>query len=333
MEDSFGRRSVLAALLFATPFVWAQGQDSTVAERDLMILAEFLPGVYDNANQAYFDVRRNLPEARRHARRQIRIEPVENERFAGNTFLVVDGVEGDDPARSAVIALTADDEVEAVRMRRYALGGDSAREASALDPDAVPHDAACDLLWRREAGSFRGTSAGNCPAQDAGDGAVAQEDWLLSADELWVRRQAVDTEGHVISRAADNDHYQLERARTFECTANVPGVGGGRDIPSRRYGPFQTHDLGGTARFQTEGEEVRDLTITLRRVAWPINNLAGRFTRDSMVVYLTETTSEEEAKSHGYTFTEPDAQRLGLNLHWILVYCYRESNASARPTF
>ena len=41
---------------------YAQGQDSTPAERNLLIMAEMLPGVYDNANQAYFDQRRGLPD-------------------------------------------------------------------------------------------------------------------------------------------------------------------------------------------------------------------------------------------------------------------------------
>ena len=47
-------------LLFPGPKAWAQGQDSTPTERDIMVIAEMFPGRYDNSNQNYFDQRRNL---------------------------------------------------------------------------------------------------------------------------------------------------------------------------------------------------------------------------------------------------------------------------------
>ena len=51
-------RVLFAGLLALTPFAaFAQGQDGTPAERNLQIIAELLPGNYDNANQAYFDQR------------------------------------------------------------------------------------------------------------------------------------------------------------------------------------------------------------------------------------------------------------------------------------
>lgn len=37
-----------------------------------------------------------------------------------------------------------------------------------------------------------------------------------------------------------------------------------------------------------------------------------------LVLYLLEYLGEE-VKSHGYIFTEPDAERIGINLYWMLV--------------
>lgn len=56
------------ALAAAVAPARAQGRDSTPPAPDLLIMAELLPGIYDNANQHYFDRRRGLPEADRHAR-------------------------------------------------------------------------------------------------------------------------------------------------------------------------------------------------------------------------------------------------------------------------
>ena len=47
---------------------WAQGQDSATWSRDRQVIEALLPGFYSNANQAYFDGRRQvaLPQDRHH---------------------------------------------------------------------------------------------------------------------------------------------------------------------------------------------------------------------------------------------------------------------------
>ena len=60
--------TAIAVLILVIGPLFAQGMDSTPAERQLRILAEMLPGHYSNANQAYFDLRRKLPEAARHGK-------------------------------------------------------------------------------------------------------------------------------------------------------------------------------------------------------------------------------------------------------------------------
>ena len=125
-----------------------------------------------------------------------------------------------------------------------------------------------------------------------------------------------------------DDEYQMHRVRNFECYADIPGVGGGRDIPYDRYEGFRIHDQGGAVWFTSE--EGRKLGISLFLVDWPINNYEGIFTRDSFVIYVSEET-EEGRKEHGYAFTVPDADRIGINLKWILASCFMKSNRFATP--
>ena len=87
---------LLAAL--APSAALAQGQDSTAGERNLRIMAELLPGVYDNANQAYFDGRRKLPAEDRHARTSTTITRVEAPAFGRYAFL---GCTAPTPRRAA----------------------------------------------------------------------------------------------------------------------------------------------------------------------------------------------------------------------------------------
>jgi hypothetical protein len=71
--------------------------------------------------------------------------------------------------------------------------------------------------------------------------------------------------------------------------------------------------------------------VSLLNVDWQINNYKGVFTRDSLVLYVNELKDGKRI-AHGYSFTDPVVDRLGINLKWMLAYCYRESNRDAKPS-
>ncbi len=164
----------------------------------------------------------------------------------------------------------------------------------------------CELAWRREAAQFAATSE-NCEE----DGPTAL---VLSDRQLWA--------------TIAGKTYEMHRIRRFECYADIPGVGGGRDIPYDRYADLQLHDQGGAATFTSK--DGREITISLLLVDWPINNYEGVFTRDSLVIYVNENTTEGR-KDHGYAFTVPEADRIGINLKWMLAFCYMTPNSEAVP--
>ena len=80
------RTIAVAVLALLAGQLHAQGMDSTPAERQLRILAEMLPGHYSNANQAYFDGRRKLPENTRHGKLEISITPASDYTGTGRAF-------------------------------------------------------------------------------------------------------------------------------------------------------------------------------------------------------------------------------------------------------
>ena len=168
----------------------------------------------------------------------------------------------------------------------------------------------CTLVWSRSAAEFHARADDDCGRGDP-------VEVLLSERQLWVTFAG--------EPAGD---YRLHRARTFECYADMPGVGGGRDEPYDRYAGLKLHDQGGSAWFTSK--EGRRLGINLLLVDWPINNYEGAFARDSLVVYLSEEL-DDGRKELGYAFTVPDADRIGINLKWILVNCYMQSNESVTP--
>lgn len=293
---------------------FAQGEDTTPTERNVQVIAELLTRVYDNYNQVYFDRRLGYPENERHDRREIRIARVGGpdsmlmayREFAGGDYSRV--------TRAGALALSADNDRGATRMEVWS------RPADGLDPadDAAgvtrrPEEAAeCVVYWNREAAQFRGMAEGDCPAWAA--------ESLLGEQQMWLTAPG--------GTAHPGGAYELHAARVMSCYIDIPGVSGGRDEEYRRYDNLEVHDRGGGARItHTDG---RVIGLRLSNVDWPLNNYNDVFTRDVLVLYVLEHIGDE-ITSHGYIFTEPTAERIGINLYWMLAYCYMESNKVVRP--
>lgn len=275
-------------LAFATAGALAQGQDSTPAERHLRVLAELLPGHYVNTNQVYFDGRRGLPQAARHALRDVRIVRREAQEGAGIGF------DWDDNGRTLRLVLAT-------------VPGDATGvQAELLRSEAGAWRRETTLRFQRSAGGFTGTGD---------DGRRVQ----VSANELWLD-------------AGNGDPDWLERSRLFHCYADIPGVGGGRDIPFERYDDVTLHDKGGEYWFTTRDAQERRLGFSLLAVNWHVlNEAGGNFNRNSLVLYVKEKLADGSVREHGYAFTEPGAGRIGVNLKWMLVNCALTPRHLARP--
>jgi len=316
----------------------AQGQDSTPAERSLRIIAELLPGLYDNANQHYFDKRRDLPVADRHARIHTTITRVEAPAFGDHVYLWVNRIEaGDDEAVSYRIAtLSSGEDGEEVVMRHYLRmdGPIEAPDLTRLTPSDLRRTEGCDYFFRRRADHFRGSQReGACRFDWEGRPVYTNNTIELSASSLWFHdhKYLADT-GERITGVASGEPFWLERARLFHCYADIPGVGGGRAIPFERYDGIVLHDKGGMHWFTTREAEPREIGILLQSVTWHVlNERGGNFNRNSLVLYVTEKLADGSVEEHGYAFTEPSAERIGHNLKWILVNCSMVARHEARP--
>ncbi len=328
----------LAACMVAGP-AWAQGQDSTPAARNLLIMAELLPGIYDNANQAYFDRRRGLPQEDRHPRVHTRIQRVSLPAFGAHVFLwTTTSGEGDarrDNHRIAV--LETGDRPEVVVMKHYfdLAGIIDPDELAGLAPSELRRTEGCEYLFQRRAAHFRGQQApGACRFEWQGEAVYTDNTIELAAESLWFvdHKYAADS-GERRTGVGSGEPFWLERAREFHCYADIPGIGGGRDEPFERYDGIVLHDKGGRHWFDTRGASPRRLGLMLQSVTWHLLNEqdSGNFNRDSLVIYAMEQLPDGSVKDHGYAFTEPGAERIGINLKWMLVNCSITPRNQARP--
>ena len=269
---------------------FAQGQDTTPWSRDLQVIEVMLPGFYSNANQAYFDGRRKVDDPQ--SRHNLLIEA------AGDGF---------------DITLSAPDG-SVISDQRWSLAEDDQRQAVRMDVSDATGKPLCPVWWTRDAAQFSATSDPECAEGIDSPGALA-----LGEQQMWWTPRGG-------SRAA----VKLHRARQFTCYADIPGVGGGRDIPYTRYDNLSLHDQGAETWFVDK--DGRNLGLRLFKVDWPINNYDGYFTRDSLVIYVIEKLDDGSTKEHGYAFTLPDANRIGINLKWLLASCFMISGKVDTPT-
>ena len=268
----------------------AQGQDSTPWSRDLQVIEVMLPGFYSNANQAYFDGRRKVDDPQ--PRHNLLIE------VAGDGF---------------DITLSAPDGT-VMSNQRWSLAEDDQRRAVRMDISDADGTPLCPLWWSRDAAQFSAEGDAECTEGIGSPAALA-----LGEQQFWWT-----------SRGASDAAVKLHRARQFTCYADIPGVGGGRDIPYTRYDNLSLHDQGAETWFVDK--DGRNLGLRLFNVDWPINNYDGYFTRDSLVIYVIEKLDDGSTKEHGYAFTQPEAGRIGINLKWLLASCFMISGKVDTPT-
>jgi hypothetical protein len=336
------QRSLVALALLAASPLHAQGQDSTPGERELLVMAELLPGEYDNANQAYFDGRRKLDAADRHPRVHTTITRVAAPAFGAYAFLWVNTTTtADGPQRSWRIAtLEAGPASDEITLKHYLrMDGEIAEaELATLTPAQLQRTEGCDYFFKRRADHYRGAQRPRaCEFDWEGQRVYTDNEIQLSKSSLWfVDHKFVKRSGKRITGVASGEPFWLERARVFHCYADIPGVGGGRDIPFQRYDDIRLHDKGGSHWFKTRPTpnepEVREIGLQLQAVTWHVlNEKNANFNRNSLVLYALEKLRDGSIKEHGYAFTDPSAERIGNNLKWMLVNCALTPRDQARP--
>ena len=282
---------------------FAQGQDSTEAERDLLVLKQMLPGRYDNVDQYYFERRGERAESELHSRVHTRVTAL-----GENAFEIADFLEGDveKPTRQS--------------WYRLKLSEDKSRVLMDVGAGPTPNDdLRCVFEWRREAAQFKATPIT----------AGCEPDLEFQLSETYLFRNEKMTGDGLTAREAGGP-YRLARARTFECYLDYPGASGGADIPFKRHTGIFLHDKGGVADITVQDGRV--FRLRLRLVDWPINNYEGFFSRDSLVIYLDEVVAGE-VKPLAYAFTEPQVSRVAVNLRSVMGRCFQVSGYEQVPFF
>jgi hypothetical protein len=110
---------------------------------------------------------------------------------------------------------------------------------------------------------------------------------------------------------------RLNRARPFTCWVSVrrhaDRANGEADWSFDRN--LSLHDQGGRLLVQPEGGP--PVVVRMRNVVWPPPST----NRPSLVLYVHRPESPDRAES--YSWADPDARMVGINLRWMQASCSR----------
>jgi hypothetical protein len=265
---------------------------------ELNYLSRLWTGEYDNREQLQFDVEAGRRDSASglHRRWHHSAKAAEIAAWGNAAALLVTEYPDNDPklATRRVYALSVDRSARRINASAYGVNGNSAT----LSADDLRRESGCDLALGREADTFvaRPASSAICAGRSP--------DYALRIDDRALRVTAA------------NKTYVLERARRFVCMVDFPKVAGKPAMYTDRY--IVLHDQGGTYPFRHP--DGREMVLTLR------NNWSYGMYRETLVVVIQE--GDEAGPTLTYGWTEPGADRIGVNPGWMRVQCDLDTPAN-----
>jgi hypothetical protein len=299
----------------------ASAAKETRQDKEVAAVLNLWPGNFDNREQVQTNADMSRPSSA-HVRIHSAIRRVEVPEL-GQHILYVEDYRDNDPTallHHRLYVLAADDLAKGVRITQFRfVNSPDYRGAindlgrlSALTRADVLEQRGCDIVLRRDGDEFTGGTYPMTCRTDNGLG-IDSQIWL-SADSVRLRERTINIKsGRSVKEMAGFAWHQLERARFFSCMIDPPRsmVGPARDKPGEHGYVVRIHDQGGTFTFtHADG---RTLFMSLR-TTWSYN-----MNRKTLVVTLQE--NNENGAGLGYAWTEPGADRLGMNPLWIHIQC------------
>lgn len=296
--------------------------NAKILERDLNRMMDWFAGEFDNMEQVYFNENLGFPQAERHGRIHHIFTPVDLPAFPGRIFYV-EQYQNNDPEdvyRQRIYSFEADADENAIRLTIHVPKDASAikgahRDVSKLEgltPANFTTYPGCEVFWRYGNEHYHGTmKPGACRVESkrSDKTLIITDDLQLSKNSIWIRDEAVDTDGNYIYGNKARIHHKNNRAARFTCWVSPRKFDGEYGF----YNNMPIHDQGGWIRLP-ETEDHEAIALKIRNVDWPMGN-----NRPSRVLYAYRGGDEEIAVS--YAWTSPDEPRLGINLRWVQASC------------
>jgi CpeT/CpcT family (DUF1001) len=306
-------------ILIPVIFLFVMNAAAKNLDDDLRLMMQWFEGRFDNFQQTVEekDSKAEFPHERIHSI----FSRVKLPQFGENVFYVQQYLDGDPKKiyRQRLYVFTPNKKEKAIELKIYTFDDekkyvdanlDNAKFAG-LTMQNLATTASCEVFWRRDGEKFLGTMKPNAckvVSKRSGKTLIITDDLFLTKDEIWINDQAKDDQGNYVFGNKSGVHHKLKKVRMFEGWTAVLKDGStemtGQDAPADAWDGQRSltiHDQGETIKINDKfSAQLAQLTY-----------------KNGTKVLKLGIVDNASGKTVAYTWTNTEAERIGINLRWI----------------
>ena len=290
-------------------------------EDDLKLFTSWFEGRFDNFAQYYND-KENKAEFPHQNIHSI-FKKVALPQIGKTVFYVQQYSEGDEAKiyRQRLYNFTLDKAEKAIKLTIYNFDDEKKYRDSHLGPSKLNSltmanlttTTGCEVYWQlnKERDKFSGImkkDACKVVSKRSGKTIIITDDLFLTKDEIWINDQAKDEQGNYVFGNKSGVHDKLKKVRWFEGWTAVLKTGetslANQDFKTEEYeGKTKVllHDQGGMVKLN-EKYSVQLAQLQHKSGTW---------------VLTLKILENSTGKAVAYSWTNPEAEKLGINLRWV----------------
>lgn len=303
-----------------------QAQD---LKSDLNTMLSWFSGEFNNFQQVWQEKEDKTPDSLLHEHIHSIFKPISMPFLGEHVFFVKQYMDGDTNKiyRMRVYHFLVDEVEKAIRLDIYSFK-DKTNEARFQSANHYPKllenlktedftlTPGCGVFWRKVGNEFIGSMkprACNFISKRSNKRIFITDSLKLTANEIWIRDEAEDENGQYVFGHKGKIHHKLQRCRTFKGWVAIVKEGTDRNnIEDKDYlfiPNLNLHDQGWKQRIVLPDGTLTPYSFELSQVV---------FQKKTPVMKLA-IYEEGKTKALTYVWTNPEAERIGINLRWIQV--------------
>ncbi len=285
---------------------------------DLALMMKYFAGEFDNYFQAWEQLETKAAGDKFNHIHSV-FAPITAPAFGPNAFYVKQYSDGDPSKiyRQRLYSFGLNSQEQAIELKIYTPPDEKAfldahkdpAKLNGLTPASMKYSAGCDVYWKRDGENFKGyMKDGACKffSQRSQKNIVITDTLLLTKDEIWINDQARDEAGGYVFGNKENIPSKLKRVKWFTGWAAI------RKENSEEYGPafrYEIHDQGQIMPVPQPDGAASKFSVQLAQLVFQ-----GASKTPILKLGVIENAT---GKTVSYTWANPEAERIGINLRWM----------------
>lgn len=290
-------------------------------EEDMKLFGQWFEGRFDNYAQYYNNKENKVEHPHEHIHSIFKRVNLPN--LGKDVFFVQQYMDGDESKvyRQRLYIFTPDKKEKALKLTIYNFDEEKKYRDSHLDETKLngltmanlTTTAGCEVFWklnesRDKFAGYMKKDTCKVASKRLNKTIIITDDLFLTKDEIWINDQAKDEQGNYVFGNKSNIHAKLKRVRWFEGWTAILKTGetpiATTDFTANDYDgktKLVIHDQGGTVKLNDKYSV----------------QLANLQHKSGLWVMTFKVIENSSGKAISYTWTNPEAERIGINLRWM----------------